>query len=180
MSRKSLFKEHVDSVKKAKREHTLTLSGYLRYEKWLSEEEIESLSSDEETKLRNEHEKWLEEFNKYDFDKLREIFKIVYPHVLKYQVCHFKRVKRLLMKALKLNRWDFDKVLLTLMKKSSDGGLSAFYLMSCGSRPGGRLNYVSYSKRGVSGTFRNSFCYIRFDDRNKFAKQLIEEWREGR
>ena len=83
------------------------------------------------------------------------------------------------MKVFGLNRWEFDKFLIELMKKSFDGKVFAFWLSSCGSRPGGRLNYVSYAKKGVSGSVNNSFCYINFDDRNKFTKQLIEEWRNA-
>lgn len=184
MPRKSAWAEFGESIREGKKKHTLTFSGWLRYEKKLSSEQIEALWDDreEDTKLQQEHRVWLDAFSEHDLDILRAIFKIAYPCLLRLRVCHFKRVKRQMMKALEVNRWEFDKILFALMKKShdSESGTHAFYLMACGGRCGGRLNYVSQAKRGESGTFQNSFCYIGFDDRNKYTKQLIEEWRSGK
>lgn len=171
MPRKHPLTEFVESIREGRERHTLIFSGWLRYVKNIPEEDI-SIDMDT-SELQREYENWLEEFSEYEFEQLKKIFSIVYPIQQRRLVVHFKWVKRELMKIFGLNRYEFDEFLLNLMERTHNGGVSAFYLSMCGSRPGSRLNYVSRANRSRRAVFMNSYCYIQFDKRNKYTKQLV-------
>ena len=75
-------------------------------------------------------------------------------------------VKRKVMKKLKINRFEFDKILLSEGRPNyHTEGLN---LASCGSRVGGNLNYVTRDYNRP--TFMNSFCFFQINP--EFAKEL--------
>ena len=77
-----------------------------------------------------------------------------------------RAVKRKVMKKLKINRWEFDKILLS--KGRPNYHTEGLNLASCGSRVGGNLNYVTHDHEHP--TFMNSYCF--FEINPEFAKRL--------
>ena len=78
-------------------------------------------------------------------------------------------IKRKLMKKLKINRFEFDKILLS-------GGRPNYHteglnLASCGSRVGSNLNYVTHNYNHP--TFMNSYCFFQINP--EFVKELLGE-----
>ena len=103
---------------------------------------------------------------------IQEIIKEGYRFAIeKYHGVTFipiRAVKRKVMKKLKINRWEFDKILLSEYGPNyHTDGLS---LASCGSRVGGNLNYVTHNHEHP--TFMNSYCF--FEINPEFAKELMK------
>ena len=79
-----------------------------------------------------------------------------------------RSIKRKIMKKLKINRREFDKILLSEGKLGyHTEGLS---LSSCGGRVGGNLNYVTHNHEHP--TFMNSYCFFQINP--EFAKRLMK------
>ena len=79
-----------------------------------------------------------------------------------------REVKRKVMKKLKINRWVFDKILLS--KGILDYHKEGLHLSGCGSRVGGNLNYVTHNHEHP--TFMNSYCFFQINP--EFAKRLMK------
>jgi len=79
-----------------------------------------------------------------------------------------RSIKRLVMRKLRLNRWQFDKLLLSngIPSYHEDG----LHLASCGSRQSSKLNYVTLDHEHP--TFMNSFCF--FEINPEIARKIIE------
>lgn len=165
--------EFLESVRKGREKHSLTYSAWLRYVKKIPENEI-SINMDNSDKLSKEYEEWLKVFTEYELKLLKQIYDVVYPIQRVRTVVHFKYIKRKLMKVFKMDRWDIDKFLFRMLDRTFDGQTHAFYLSMCGSRCSSRLHYISRAKQGTPTNFSNSYCYIQFDDRNKYTKMLME------
>lgn len=101
---------------------------------------------------------------------IQEIIKEGYQYAIqKYHGVTFipvKAIKRKIMKKIKINRWQFDKILLSEGFPSyHEEGLG---LASCGSRQTTNLNYVT--RNPDKPTFMNSYCF--FEINPNFAKNL--------
>lgn len=112
--------------------------------------------------------------NEADHKALTLVVETLYPYQPRYLSIPFSWGKRELMKVTRLNRWDFDKWILDLQTKTSDGNTFAFFLPKCGLYPTSRLNYVSTGKRNEE-TLLNSFCFLQFDRRNEYMRAVLVE-----
>lgn len=96
-------------------------------------------------------------------DLITEIIKTDYEYSIKYSYCvsfvPIRAIKRKVMKKLKLNCKEFDRLLL------SDGGPSyhedGLGLNSCGSRMSSNLNYITSNPE--KPTFLNSWCFFQIN-----------------
>jgi hypothetical protein len=79
-----------------------------------------------------------------------------------------RQIKPSVMRKLGLNRWKFDKLLLSEGQPTyhEDG----FILCSCGARESSKLGYVTYNHEHP--TFMNSFCYLQLN--LEIARKIVE------
>ena len=97
---------------------------------------------------------------------IREYHGVMCPHI--------RRIKPSVMRKFRLNRWEFDKLLLSEgVPYYHEDGLG---LASCGSRASSKLNYVTFNHEHP--TFMNSFCF--FEINPEIAKKIIEAQKSNR
>lgn len=79
-----------------------------------------------------------------------------------------RQIKPSVMRKLRLNRWQFDKLLLSEGQPTfyEDG----FILCSCGQRESSGLGYVT--RNPEHPTFMNSYCYFQLNP--EIARKVIE------
>lgn len=70
-------------------------------------------------------------------------------------IIHVRYIKRIVMKHFKINRVEFDKILLSKFPSFHEDGLG---LSVCGKRQSSNLNYVT--RNPEHPTFTNSWCFF--------------------